>query len=140
MKHKPQVFGIVLALLLCWGWVPPLYPADMDWSIKERLDLDAPALDIAASEDGAWMFVLIRGEVLIYARPQGKLVNRIPVDTAFDALSHSLKDNTLILGSRTKKRLAVIQLALVHSIDVSGLPFRGPEDAPVTIAVFSDYQ
>ncbi len=29
---------------------------------------------------------------------------------------------------------------VVHKIDVTGLPFKGPPDAPVTVAVFSDYQ
>ena len=28
----------------------------------------------------------------------------------------------------------------VHKIDVTGLPFKGPPDAPVTVTVFSDYQ
>lgn len=28
----------------------------------------------------------------------------------------------------------------VHKIDVTGLPFKGSPDAPVTVAVFSDYQ
>jgi hypothetical protein len=28
----------------------------------------------------------------------------------------------------------------VFTIDVSGLPFKGPLDAPVVIAVFDDYQ
>jgi len=29
---------------------------------------------------------------------------------------------------------------VIHKIDVTGLPFKGPTDAPVTVAVFSDYQ
>jgi hypothetical protein len=29
---------------------------------------------------------------------------------------------------------------VIHKIDVTGLPFKGPPGAPVTVAVFSDYQ
>ena len=29
---------------------------------------------------------------------------------------------------------------VAHRIDVAGLPFKGPPDPPVTVAVFSDYQ
>jgi hypothetical protein len=29
---------------------------------------------------------------------------------------------------------------VIHEIEVTGLPFKGSPDAPVTIAVFSDYQ
>ncbi len=31
-------------------------------------------------------------------------------------------------------------VTVVHEIDVTGLPFKGSPDAPVTVAVFSDYQ
>jgi len=42
--------------------------------------------------------------------------------------------------SRSQKMLRVIQLETIHQFDLSGLPFKGREEAPVTIAVFSDYQ
>ena len=31
-------------------------------------------------------------------------------------------------------------LETIYKIDVSGLLFKGPKDAPVTIAVYDDYQ
>jgi len=53
---------------------------------------------------------------------------------------HSASDNTLILSSRSGQALEIIQLEPVYRIDVSGLPFKGAAQAPVTIAVFSEYQ
>ena len=32
------------------------------------------------------------------------------------------------------------RVGVVHKIDVTGLPFTGSPDAPVTVVVFSDYQ
>jgi hypothetical protein len=55
-------------------------------------------------------------------------------------LAYSPKENELVLTSTAGKKLQIIRLDPVYDIDISGLPFKGPENAPVTIAVFSDYQ
>jgi hypothetical protein len=120
--------------------VPELFPADLEWTIKKQLNLEASPLDISTSADGQWIFILAPGEVLVYSVSEDKVVNRIPVDKAFDRLTHSAKSNTLVLSSRSGKILKIIQLELIHKIDISGLPFKGPEHARVTMAVFSDYQ
>jgi protein-disulfide isomerase len=86
------------------------------------------------------IFVLVPNEVLVYAPTEDTVMNRIPVADGFDRLTHSAKNNTLILTNSAEKKLEIIQLAEVHDISVSGLAFEGPADAPVTIAVFSDYQ
>ncbi len=120
--------------------MPHLFAAEVDWTIKKQLNLEASPLDISTSVDGRWIFILVPGEVLVYSVPEDKVVNRIPVDKAFDRLTHSAGTNTLLLGSGSEKTLKIIQLELVHKIPVSGLPFEGPEHAPVTIAVFGDFQ
>jgi hypothetical protein len=58
----------------------------------------------------------------------------------FDRLSYSAKTNSLILSSQSEKTVKVIQLELIHKFDLSGLPVKGPENAPVTMTVFGDYQ
>jgi hypothetical protein len=55
-------------------------------------------------------------------------------------LSYSPKENALILTSSAVKKIQVLKLETVHEIDTSGLPSKGPENAPVTIVVFSDFQ
>ena len=62
------------------------------------------------------------------------------MDEAFDRISHSSLADLLILTDREGKRLEVVQFEVSKEIDVSGLPFKGPENAPVVVAVFSDYQ
>ena len=127
----------MMVSLIC---VPQVFPADVEWTIKKQLNLDVSPLDISPSLDGQWIFILAPGEVLVYSVSEDKVVNRIPVDKAFDKLTHSPRNNTLVLGSRSDKRLEIIQLELIHKIDVSGLPFKGSENAPVTMVVFGDYQ
>jgi hypothetical protein len=71
---------------------------------------------------------------------QGEIVDSIPVAKEFDRLSIPGKDNVIALSSSSGKRIEIIRYKTLHNIDISGLPFKGPENAPVTIAVFSDYQ
>jgi hypothetical protein len=34
----------------------------------------------------------------------------------------------------------MVRISFVMDIDISGLPFKGAADAPVVVAMFSDYQ
>ena len=129
----------VLTTAICF-LIPQFANATLEWTLIEQIDLDESPLDIAATFDGQLLFVLIPGEVLIYSTKEKKVTNRIPVDVDFDRLTHTIKDNTLVLTGTTAKTVKIIQLETIQKIDISGLPFKGPENAPVTIAVFSDYQ
>ena len=140
MKRKFLTLTILLALAVGSFCANRLLAATLDWEITKQIKLEGAPLDVATSTDGRWIFALAPGEVLVYSMIEGKVINRIPVDKIFDMLTHSEKDNTLVLGSRSGKTLKIIQLEVIHTIDISGLPFKGPEHAPVTIAVFGDYQ
>ena len=140
MKKKSLTLTILLALAVCSFCANRLLATTLDWEITKQIKLDATPLDVATSPDGGWIFVLTQGEVLVYSTAEGHVVNRIPVHKIFDTLTHSGKDNTLVLGSRSGKTLKIIQLEVIHTIDISGLPVKGPEQAPIIIAVFGDYQ
>jgi len=139
VKKRLLTFGVLLSLTLGSIYPPRLSCLELDWAVSKRLNLEVSPLDIATSADGKSIFILAAGEVLVYSVSEDKVVRRIPVDKAFDMLAHS-GENTLILGSRSNKVLKMIQLEIIHEFTLSGLPIRGPEHAPVTIAVFGDYQ
>jgi hypothetical protein len=46
----------------------------------------------------------------------------------------------LMLADSKNKTLEMVKISFVVDIDISGLPFKGPANAPVVVAVFSDYQ
>ena len=114
--------------------------AELEWTQIQQMDLKAQPLDVASSADGQWVYVLTPGEVLVYAVSKSKVTDRIPVDKAFDRISHSPQNNTLIITSSRKKSLRIIQIEEVQQFAFADSPFKGPKNAPVTIAVFSDYQ
>ncbi len=140
MKKKRANLGILLIITLSWISAPPLIHADVDWKTIRQINLDVPPLDIAASFDGKLIFVLAPGEILVYSNSEDKVTDRIPIDKVFDRLTYSARTNVLILTSSSAKTLKILQLERVHKIALSGLPFKGPENAPVTMAVFGDYQ
>jgi hypothetical protein len=120
--------------------IPALAGAELEWRERTQLKLDASPVDVAQSDDGQWTFILSPGAVLVYSSAEDKVVQTIPVDAGFDRLGFSGGSKRLVLTNSTQNLMKIIQLDVVHKIDAGGMPFKGTENAPVTIAVFSDYQ
>ena len=131
---------ILLVLFSITFFTPHSVFAEIEWTVKKQLKLEAAPTDVATSADGKWIYVLTSGEILVYSISDDKVVNRIPVDKTFDRLTYSAQDNTLLVSSSAEKTLKIIQLETVQHFSLEGLPFEGPKNAPVTLVVFSDYQ
>jgi len=114
--------------------------ADLSWKTLRELNLEKEPLDVAASEDGQSVFILVPGEIVVYSVTASGVEKKIPVDKAFDRITYSPKLHALVLTGSGSKTLRILKLQDIHELDLSGSPFKGPENAPVTIAVFSDYQ
>ena len=137
---KRGIKAFLLIIILAGMFVPQLLYADMEWRVIKELELKEQPLDIVNALDGKTLFILVSGEVLIQNMRSNDISQRIPVGKEFDRLAYSPRNNTLILTSSSAKTLKIIQLDRIHQFDYSGLPYLGPKNAPVTIAVFSDYQ
>ncbi|HME41993.1 MAG TPA: hypothetical protein VKF36_02810 [Syntrophorhabdales bacterium] len=140
MVKKMVTFVLPIVAMVAWALFPNVVRADVEWKVLKSLDLKAAPLDVAPSMDGQRLFVLTAGEILVYSIPEGKITDHIPVDKEFDRIVAVPRGDTLSVSSSKKKMLQVIMLESIYKIDVSGLPFKGPKDAPVTIAVYDDYQ
>ena len=136
-----KILVLVLAFFCAAGWtLPRNVQAELEWRIIQGVDLKATPLDIASSADGLWLYILTPGEILVYSTQEGRITEHIPVDPGFDRITSFPRGNVLTITSSTKKVLQIIHLETVYKIDVMGSPFKGPQDAMVTIAVFTDYQ
>ncbi len=133
---------IILILFFMAGsiCIAPRAQADMEWRIFNPVDLKATPLDVATSTDGQRLFVLTPGEVLVYSFKDGKIVGNVSVDKGFDRIAPLAGGNGVIISSSTKKALQILTFEMIYKIDVTGHPFKGPENAPVTLVVFDDYQ
>jgi len=131
-------FTFVVIICLFFSVRPSL--ADIEWTEKKQIKLEVAPIDMVTSPDGKWLIVLSSGEILVYSIPEGKVISRMPVDKAFDKLTYSATDETIILSSSARKTMEFVQMVEVHKFSLEALPFKGPKNAPVTVVVFSDYQ
>ena len=57
-----------------------------------------------------------------------------------DGIKVGPEQDILLLTSRQNKTVEILVLDFIQNLDVSSSPFKGPADAVVTVAVFSDFQ
>jgi hypothetical protein len=138
MKKAPIILGVVLVIGLLYA--TPVISAHVEWMISGELNIKAPPEDMCASADGKWLYILSAGEIAVYSFSENKIVNRITVDKGFDKMIYIKEKNSLVVTSRSDNTVQIIQLEEVYQFDTSGLPYQGSKGAPITIAVFSDYQ
>jgi WD40 repeat protein len=113
---------------------------NVQWNVYKTLQLDATPIDLVISPDGSRIFVLTdQGEIRVYASTTN-VEATLKVGKQVDQIKLGPAEDTLILKSSKDKTIELITLDFVQNINVSGSPFKGPEDAPVVIAVFDDFQ
>lgn len=131
--------SLIVIFIVSVGFVGPV-SAELEWTFREQIPLTSAPLDNAVSTDGKLLYILSVGKILVYSLTQNKTINTIPIESEYDNIAVSPQGNSLIVTSSAGKSLKIIDLEYIYNIDISGLPLKGPADAPVTIAVFSDYQ
>jgi len=119
--------------------------AGVDWEISNTLKTPTAPLDVAASMDGKWTFVLAEGGKLLIYSDKGALEDTITVDPAMDHIASSglqaanLPDRVYLASSKSKT-VQTVTLDFSVPINIQGAPFLGPENAPVVIVAFSDFE
>ena len=136
----PSLFIAAVILSLMIPSNVPAATVGVDATRLKQLTMVAPPLDVETSTDGKLMFVLIRGQVQIYSNMEDQPINRIPVDALFDRIAFAEKLDLLILSSTAGNKVDMLRIDLINDISIEGSPYLGRADAPVTIAVFDDYQ
>ena len=134
-----RIYKCLLALVM----VPVLFSqglATVEWDIQKTLNLKDAPLDVAVSLSGRWIFVLTQsGNVQMYT-PDGRLEETIPVGPRVDGIRVGPREDLLLLSSKADKTVQMVLLDFIRPINVTGSPSKGPADAPVVIAVFSDFE
>jgi hypothetical protein len=114
--------------------------AEVEWTLHRTFKTGKPPRDVEASVNGKWVFILTeQGEILIYAA-NGVLRDTIVVGDSIDGIKAGPREDILFLSSRKDSTIQLITLDFIQNINVTGSPFKGPADASIAIAVFSDFQ
>jgi hypothetical protein len=134
-----RIAKFLLTLLLLFTLVAHSH-AEVEWTLHKTFKTQHPPRDVETSVNGKWVFILTeQGEILIYAS-NGVLRDTIDVGDSIDSIKAGPRGDILFLSSRTDSTVQLITLDFIQNINVSGSPFKGLADAPVAIAVFSDFQ
>ncbi len=136
MTRLTRSFGLVLLALAMAS--PGL--AAVDLQTLQEFKVSSKPLDVAVSPDGKYTFVLAqKGAIQVYS-PDGSLRDTINVDPGVDQISVALDGNALVLTNSTAKKIQLVSVDFQEVIDIAGSPIMGKAEAPVAIAVFSDFQ
>ena len=137
MQQMRNICTLLVALIFCFSG---LALAEVLVEDSRTLILDAKPIDITTTADGKYTFILAKeGKIIILDRG-GNIKDTLTVDESIESIGASPNGDFLLLGSSKEKALQIIKISYISEIDITGLPFKGPADAPVVIAVFSDYQ
>ena len=133
---KSCLILIVVGLLTT---AAPVHAA-VETSLQNTLRTEAVPIDVAVSPDGRSTFVLTdKGNVVVFDN-LGKLKDTINVGAHIDQIEIGPGGERLFATSRQNKTVEIILLDFISRIETGGSVFKGPENAPVTIAVFSEFQ
>jgi DNA-binding beta-propeller fold protein YncE len=139
MMLRGMIIFFLLAALIHSG-LPVPASAAVEWSRQQLLKTDGAPVDIAVSADGKFTFVLTdTGQVLIYSA-QGQAEGTLDVGNSINGIESSPTGDRLFLLDRNSNSVQVVAVEFIQNINASGAPFKGPADAPVVIALFSDFQ
>jgi DNA-binding beta-propeller fold protein YncE len=132
-----RILFSVLGLLIA---AAPVGATTVEWQIQQTLTLKEAPLDMVVSPDGRYIYVLAAdGNILMYSA-DGTLNDTIVIGQPADHLQIDPSGERLLVSSHDSKMLRVVALEFIRQIDVTGSPFKGAANAPVVIAVFSDFQ
>jgi DNA-binding beta-propeller fold protein YncE len=141
MKREKIKLVLVLAMAILIGALSNSFASDnVEMNVYKTLQLEETPIDVAVSPDGRRIFVLTdRGEVVVYSSA-AKIEARIDVGQQVDQIKLGPRGESLILKSSKNKTVQIVTVDFIQKINISGSPFKGPENAPVVIAVFDDFQ
>ena len=97
-------------------------------------------VDMVQSVDGKYIYILTDNHKLLIYEPNGNLKASVDVDPGVVAIDTDARGENVLLVDKDNKSFSVYSVDFVADIDVSGAPFKGKAEAPITVAVFSDFE
>ena len=114
--------------------------AEVELRTFKQYQLSEPPVDIAVSKAGKWVYVLTDNGTIRVFTLEGDLKDEVQVGRNVNRIEPGPQDHILFLSNTKDGTVQMVLFEFIHDIDVTGSPFKGPADAPVTVAVFSDFE
>lgn len=145
MKCFPLCATVVLSLILFGATSTLAVPQSgqdnrVEWTLTQHWPTGTKVLDMVHSLDGKYVFVLTDKQTVEVFTRDGKLQGSIPVEDGVSAIDIAPQGETLYLINNKDQTFSSVAVSFVVDVDISGSPFTGPADAPVTMVLFTDFQ
>ncbi|NTV14482.1 MAG: hypothetical protein HGA96_11225 [Desulfobulbaceae bacterium] len=114
--------------------------ADIEWQAGAPLKTTSPPLAVATSADGSRSFVLAEGGKVQIFDQTGTLRDTIAVDPSMDHITSDGDGNRIIVSSYKNNLAQPIDISYRFPFDYTDSPTLGKAEAPVVLALFSDFQ
>lgn len=145
MKYK-QCLAACAILMLSFSTSSALAAADAKGQPKVQLQvgktwkLPNKPLDIVYSLDGKKVFILTDHKQVLVYEANGNLLGKIDVDSGVTAIDIAPRGEKLFVINQKSNSFTDISVDFVVNVDTTGSPYLGKANAPVTIAVFTDFE
>ncbi len=129
-----------LLAVCCWLMFVGYAKAEVDVENVRSIQSSGSPIDMALSGDGQMFFVLTnQGMVDIYTK-QGQFIDGIQLSGPADRITSSENGDLVYLSDSASGQIKLVAVDFVQNITTEGSPYKGPENAPVVLAIFSDFQ
>ncbi|MFH0784113.1 MAG: thioredoxin domain-containing protein [Pseudomonadota bacterium] len=112
----------------------------VEWKTMQTWPTPGKTLSMVNSLDGKYVFLLNDKQQVEIFNNQGQLQGSIPVEAGVTSIDIAPQGETLYLINSTTQFFTSVAISFVVDVDITGSPFKGPADAPVTIALFTDFE
>ena len=144
MRRIIIVAGTAIGFMIagnCFATVPTSgKDGKVEWLEVSKVQLPNNPVDIARTLDGKLSFILTdKAKVLIYDA-RGVMQGSIPVNDGVSGIDIDSQGKFIYLIDSSQKITSTLAVDFVVEVSEANAPFKGDVNAPVTIAVFSDFQ
>lgn len=145
MNYPKLYMSCFLSLLICANaHALPLADSGEDkrveWKVQQHWPTQGKTIDMVHSLDGKLVYQLTDQQKVQIYNNKGQLQGSIPVDSGISAIDIAPQGESLYLIDNKQNSFTSVSVSFVVDIDTAGSPFEGPADAPVTIALFTDFE
>lgn len=112
----------------------------IEWKVQQTWPTGGKILSMVNSLDGKYVFFLNDKQKVQIYNNQGQLQGNIAVEPGVSAIDISPQGETLYLINNTSHSFTSVAVSFIVDVDITGSPFKGPADAPVTITLFTDFE